>query len=478
LEDGTGNDSLVGGAGNDTLIVGLGDDTIYGQDGTDTAVLFEVASTDVAVLAGASSLSIHSAFGTDTIQNDVEFIQFTDQILSYADAANLGGSMPTVITGTDNAELLTGTGDAEVINALGGSDWINAGGGNDTIDGGAGFDMVSFANLGMLPGQSNIDYRLVIDLGAGTGRSFDSAEILSFTNVERITASIYADWLRGDAGDNQLRGLGHYDWFVATTGNDTLDGGTGRDMVSYLEAAVRPGTAVLDVFSDSGAPVTEGIAGVVVDLGNLANNRGLAAGHEYVSIERITGSSHQDVFFGDAQENDLRGAGGYDWFVGSTGGRERYYGGSGVDTVTYYRSAEGVTASLRGGARIGGEETGYGTRGDAARDLYIEIENLVGTMHGDSLTGNEGRNSLNGLAGDDMLFGFGGVDRLKGGAGDDTIDGGAGSDYAIFNGTMADTTLTRTGSTTVTAVGTDGSDSLVNVEYFIFDDGQVSIWSL
>jgi hypothetical protein len=43
---------------------------------------------------------------------------------------------------------------------------------------------------------------------------------------------------------------------------------------------------------------------------------------------------------------------------------------------------------------------------------------------------------------------------------------------------MADTTLTRTGSTTATAVGTDGTDSLINVEYFVFDDGQVSIWEL
>jgi Ca2+-binding RTX toxin-like protein len=249
-------------------------------------------------------------------------------------------------------------------------------------------------------------------------------------------------------------------------------------MISYLEATARMGSAVQDVMSDSGAPVTDGIAGVVVDLNDLSNNRGLAAGHDYVSIERITGTSHQDVFFGDAAENDLRGAGGYDWFVGSAGGRERYYGGSGVDTVTYFRSAEGVTASLRGGARIGGEETGFGTRGDAARDLFVEIENLVGTLHDDSLTGNEGRNLLNGLAGDDMLFGYGGVDRLKGGAGNDTIDGGAGSDYAVFNGNMADTTLTRTGSTTATAVGTDGTDSLINVEYFVFDDGQVSIWEL
>jgi Tol biopolymer transport system component len=386
------------------------------------------------------------------------------------------GSSPPPITGTDGSEGLSGTTQAEMINALGGSDWINPGGGSDTIDGGAGNDMVSFANLGLLPGQTNVDYRLLIDLGAGIARSFDSAEILSLVNVERITGTIFGDWIRGDDGDNHLRGLGHYDWFVATTGNDTLDGGTGRDMVSYLEAAARASTAVQNVFS-SVAPIGD-VAGIIVDLNNLANNRGLAAGHEYVSIERITGSSHQDIFWGDGEENDFRGLGGYDWFVGSSGGRERYFGGAGIDTVTYFRSAEGVTASLRNGRMIDGEESGRGTAGDAARDLYFGIENLIGTRFGDSLTGNEGRNQLNGYWGDDMLFGYGGIDRLKGAAGNDTIDGGAGSDYAVFNGNMADTTLTRTGSTTATAVGTDGTDTLINVEYFVFDDGQVSIWEL
>ena len=68
-----------------------------------------------------------------------------------------------------------------------------------------------------------------------------------------------------------------------------------------------------------------------------------------------------------------------------------------------------------------------------------------------------------------------------GGAGNDTLNGGGSSDYAIFSGNAADYTLTRgTGaaSNQVTAVGTDGTDSLIDVEYFRFDDGDISIWSL
>ncbi|MCI5041621.1 MAG: hypothetical protein MRY81_18295, partial [Donghicola eburneus] len=194
-----------------------------------------------------------------------------------------------MILGTDGSEGLNGTGAAEVINALGGADWINPGDGADTIDGGDGFDMVSFSNQSVAPGWSNETFLLDLDLEAGTAR-IHGVETNQLTNVERVTGTIYSDLMRGDAGDNQLRGLGNYDWFIATTGNDTLDGGTGRDMVSYLEAEARASTAVQDVFSSVAPPVGD-VAGIVVDLNNLANNRGLAAGHEYVSIERITGSS-------------------------------------------------------------------------------------------------------------------------------------------------------------------------------------------
>ena len=140
-----------------------------------------------------------------------------------------------------------------------------------------------------------------------------------------------------------------------------------------------------------------------------------------------------------------------------------------------------MTASLRNGAMVDGRETGYGSGGDAARDLYFEIENFVGSRFGDQLTGSNERNQINGLEGDDIIFGYGGVDYLMGGAGDDTINGGGSSDYALFSGNRADYVLTRcvgAASNTVNAVGADGTDRLTDVEYFRFDDGDVTIWSL
>ncbi|UYV37205.1 hypothetical protein N4R57_19990 [Rhodobacteraceae bacterium D3-12] len=387
-------------------------------------------------------------------------------------------NVATLIDGGGGADNLRGGTADDTILGGEGADWITPGGGSDTVDGGDGRDMISFYNLADTPGRTNVDYRLDIDMQAGTAVNHDGSEQIAFSNVERITTTIYADRIRGTDGDDEIRALGNYDWIIATEGNDTIDGGSGQDMISFLEYQSSEVTVVADVFSANGLPPSGALAtGVVIDLANSANNTALAEGLTLTSVERITGSSRQDVFYGDDGENDFRGLGGYDWFVSSTGGRERYYGGSGTDTVTYYNASSGVTANLSNGAVTNGRETGYGSVGDARSDLYVEIENLVGSRFDDELRGSSERNQLSGLEGDDFLFGYGGVDYLMGGLGNDVIDGGGGSDYALFTGNAADYTLTRSGNN-VTVVGADGTDQLIDVEYFRFDDGDVTIWDL
>ncbi|WP_417526270.1 hypothetical protein [Marinovum sp.] len=356
-------------------------------------------------------------------------------------AVMLGGAGNDLINGNAGDDHLSG-GD--------GFDWINAGGGSDRIDGGADRDMVSFVAMTDSVGRSNVQYRLDIDLAAGTAVSSGN-ETITLTGVEQVTGTIFADRFTGDAGDNRFRGLGDYDWFNGSGGADTYEGGTGRDMVSYVASA----------------------QAVVVDLarGGLA---GMATGDSYDSVERVTGSIYADTLYGDGGENGFRGLGGYDTFIGSSGGRERYDGGSGLDTVSYHLSDAGVIASLL---------RGYGNGGDAARDLYTSIENLGGTSYADVLTGDNGRNNLRGLYGEDTLIGNGGIDRLAGGKSDDWLYGGSGSDFALFDGHRGEFTITRTGtrdsivSWTGSGVG-EGTDRLFDVEYLVFDDQTLDIWSL
>ncbi|SPJ31031.1 calcium-binding protein [Falsiruegeria mediterranea] len=433
------------------------------QDASDAAIL-----SDGTILAAWKSE--YSASGGS---RDAEGVPHDIRAQLISAAAVPATSAPP-ITGTEAGEVIEGTPESDQINAQGGNDWIRPLVGNDTIDGGAGIDMVDFSTTPVNPARTNLDFMLSLDLGAGTANIF-GGDVNRLTNVENVTGTIFADVLTGDAGNNRLRGLGDYDWFIATEGNDSLEGGNGLDMVSFANWGGTGSPTVTDILRPFSITT---FSGVRVDLADPSNNTNLAAGQTFDSIERITGSSHQDIFFGNGEQNDFRGLGGYDFFVSSDGGRERYFGGAGIDTVSYFNAPSGVIASLRNGPLIDGEPSGYGTAGYATRDLYFSIENFIGSRLDDQLIGNDLVNQLRGLQGDDFIFGYGGNDRIRGDQGDDTLDGGAGSDFAIYGGNRADYSLTRTSSTQVTVSGPDGTDSLANIEYFVFDDETANIWEL
>ena len=71
---------------------------------------------------------------------------------------------------------------------------------------------------------------------------------------------------------------------------------------------------------------------------------------------------------------------------------------------------------------------------------------------------------------DNTLVGNAGANRLTGGTGNDTLDGGAGLDTAVFSGSKAGYTLTRTSSGMTAASAADGTDALINIERLQFTD--------
>ena len=69
-------------------------------------------------------------------------------------------------------------------------------------------------------------------------------------------------------------------------------------------------------------------------------------------------------------------------------------------------------------------------------------------------------------------------DTVTGGAGNDTIDGGDGTDIAIFSGDKSNYTITETGYAQYQVVdnqGTDGTDTLSNIETLRFSDQDFDI---
>ena len=485
IQVGGQNNWIFGRGGDDQLHAEGGQSHLFGGDGNDVAYLQPYELNDLKIIALDDGLGFvwqsnrSAPFINNFVADDVEelLIGLNETPYTHGEVRSLANATEIQINGTAAGERIEGSWFADRITAGAGTDWINANGGADTIDGGADRDMVDFSAVLPSPAQPTPGFFLSVDLAAGTGE-IDS-DTVSLTSIERVTGTHYADLLRGTDRADHLRGMGHYDWFIATEGADTLDGGSGRDMVSFTEWTTTAADVYHDVLNAAGAlPDFDSISGVVIDLSDPSNNTNLAQDVILRSIERVTGTSHRDVFIGDGTSNEFRGQGGYDFFVGSAGGRERYFGGSGRDTMSYQQSNSGISASLSSGREIDGKETGYGSRGDAALDLYFEIENLVGTQFGDRLAGGSGRNEISGLDGDDLIFGYSGRDHLRGGAGNDTIDGGADTDYAYFSGQSSAYTVTRTDNRAVTITGADGTDELINVEFFVFDDATLNLWTL
>ncbi|MCI5097169.1 MAG: hypothetical protein MRY77_12715 [Rhodobacteraceae bacterium] len=218
----------------------------------------------------------------------------------------------------------------------------------------------------------------------------------------------------------------------------SIDGGTGRDMMSF---------AALD-------------SGMYVNLGTgQAASRITSAPFDMTmqAIENVTGTAHRDILVGGEPSEWLRGLGGNDTIFGRGVAADRYDGGAGRDTLSYVFAESGVSVSLFRGTGFAGEAQG---------DSLMGFEDVVGSFHDDIIWGDHGANKLRGGAGDDTLIGNGG---------DDYLLGGFGQDVVLYAGNQADYQIRQDGAATwvTDLAGSGGTDLIGQVEILRFADGDL-----
>ena len=311
----------------------------------------------------------------------------------------------------------------------GGNDRLEGGGGRDELYGGAGDDLLAGGDgADLLDGGAGAadraDYTasggaVRVDLSTGRGRGGE-AQNDTLVDVEDVYGSVNDDELIGDAKGNRLNGNHGDDSIAGGAGDDTVIGHAGADR---LDGGEGHDTA------DYGASWR----GVTVNLAEGTGAFGHAEGDTLVGVESVSGSRHEDDLTGDAGTNRLNGGGaddviragdGRDTLIGGSGA-DLLDGGAGEDTAWYVSSEEAVTVHLGDGQVERG--------GDAEGDLLRDVENVQGSLHDDTITGDDGVNRLNGDCGDDVLDGGAGNDRLLGGHGADRLIGGEGVDAAHYD---------------------------------------------
>jgi len=357
---------------------------------------------------------------------------------SYSDGANAGTSFalinvvpsgflgPTsqVIQGTGASELFVGGDDADAFAGFGGGDQFMGGLGFDGFIGAYGTDEFHSGAAGLAADAAVIHYgaeyaahrataqpivvaldftqpfNTVTDTYGDTDRLFGAFEIIGTPGNDVFTA------VNGDA--NQV-GL-----FVAgLAGSDTFNGANTDvfNQVSYEFDAENGGTA--GVFIDLRGPTPDGT--VVDGFGDI---------DQASNITSFRGSAGNDTYFGSDGADQFQPLGGDNTFDGN----------GGTDQVDYrvndfFGATAGVDANLADGTAanaLGGTDT------------LIEVENVIGSVFGDTIVGDGADNFIEGRDGDDTIDGRGGIDFVEGGAGNDTIAGGAGEDD-LFGGTGNDT---------------------------------------
>ncbi len=404
--DAAANGGVIdGGAGNDTVTGGGGADVLSGGDGADT------------VSGGAGGDVIAGGKGADTLNGDA------------GDDLILADSSDTV-NGGDGRDTVTYSGDGAVtINAHGaGVEQIFLGGGNDTVTASA---TNASQNLRVFGGGGNDS------LQTGTG----------------------ADILHGGKGDDKLKGGYGDDWYLFNRGDgrdeisdvtafeNRYDGGKdtlslgGGIVLTDLVFRLKGGHLEIGIKGAGGGAITTAAAfdalsdrvtikdwgndkrkveylvlsdGATVKLTTFVSSFGLADGtirelSSQMSAGVTSAAAGSKVIKGTGDSETLSayaggvqsvyGEGGDDLIYGMAEGG-KLFGGAGEDSVSYRYAKGGVSADLSAGTAVRGNAT----------DRLSGIENIEGSVFGDSLSGDGGANKLSGLGGDDSL---------AGGAGDD-----------------------------------------------------------
>ncbi len=210
----SGNVSL--GAGNDVFDTSVGDTrgTVEGGAGNDTYVI-----------SGKLDILEEADAGTDTVKSSASHTLAANvERLVLLGSANING------TGNELNNALSGNAGNNVLKGGIGDDLIKGSSGNDVLIGGMGTDQLFGDDGADTASYAGAAIGVLVNLLASSGNTND-AKGDTYSSIENLTGSSYADTLTGNIGANRISG---------GSGNDTLYGGLGKDVLT--------GGAGLDTF--------------------------------------------------------------------------------------------------------------------------------------------------------------------------------------------------------------------------------------
>jgi Ca2+-binding RTX toxin-like protein len=454
LDGNAGNDAISGGNSNDTLFGGEGNDTLDGEFGDDSLL---GGNGDDSLLGGDGFDTLKGEAGNDTLDGGANINGSTFDMADYRDAgsavtATLGGFSGTGSAsgggiGVDTLRNMEGVLGSDFNDSLTGGDtgdMFSGQGGDDTIDGAGGFDIVHYGFASSAFNTAAIGVTVNLGTGVVSG-GWGNDRLIS---IEGVIGSNFSDSITGDATGNFIRGA---------LGDDTIDGGAGRDTSAYD-------------FSNGSTR-----ASLVTNTATGANGNDVL-----ISIENLRGGDFNDTLEGDNNSNQLEGRAGNDLLIGN-GGNDTLNGENGNDTLQGGAGPDLINGgagndSLDGGQVLdrvnltdGNSLTFFGAFQAAQLSLQLGMAN--DGQNGQDVLAVNTFNFITGTNFNDLLVGRAGglFESFEGGLGDDTIDGG--KTVEADRSDTARVQYTNSGSAVQvnlaagTATGGQGNDTLINITY-------------
>lgn len=399
-----------------------------------SASQFLIGDNNDNTLASSSYSSyIDGRGGNDTVTYDSVVDAVKVNLALDAPQNTLGGGMDMLVSiknvrGSAFNDILIGDSTANMLDGGSGIDALSGGLGNDSYYVDNPLDQViENTASGIDTIKSTVDYMLPV-------------------NVENLILLNNASNAIGNGSDNVMTGNAKANLLNGSVGADTLIGLSGDDIY------------IIDNSHDKADETSIGSGGndsVVTTVSyTLSNN---IENIKLVGIANLsaTGNSGDNIIYANSGNNIVDGV-------------------TGRDTVSYqFGATRGVTIDLS--ILVAQNTVGSGS------DTLVNIDNLIGSIFNDKLTGDVNANNIQGGFGNDVLLGGGGLDTLSGGYGDDTYvlsnttgfsvieSGGQGTDTVqtsvTFN--LSSTTafanienLTLTGANAINATGNAAANLL------------------
>ena len=438
-------DTLTGTAGNDVFLPvthGAGEwDMITGSTGDDTVYL-TTGPYSYALNYGnlTGPVSIDLGLANQQVSKGAGGVDGFDTLVGTAALDLIDGGIS--IFGSGYNDTITGGSYAAYLD-------FRSSGGNDTYIGGAGYSRVSY---------NNSSFGVTVNLttqGAGTATIVGSGDVDTFSNIDDVRGSDFADFLYGGSGD---------DVFITRGGDDTVNGGAGFDTLRYDRSGVGPITV------DLGLGTVSGTWNGVAFTDNVSN------------IEKVRGSNANDTITGSSGDDNLDGKGGDDILYGGLG-NDSLNGGAGNDTIHTGDNVDYDYVGASSGNDIIDFDTGQGSyvldyrwfggtsisanliTGVISKgiesDTLVNLANVTDTIRETGIF-------IIGTSGDDTFIGTDNTNLnsiwYKGGGGVDTYTGGVGTDRIDYRGATVGVTVTF--SATVVGTGSVANDGFGNAETF------------